>query len=408
MANSTLVPTSCEDYLAENVTYEDVPETWQDVGVHVIQTYLFPVVLILSWINNSVAIVVLLSKTYRKTSTGFLMIILAIADIGVVSTGMFRLWIQKVADYDLRLASRIACKMHVFFTYVTVNMSAWSLTVISLERTISVCNPLRCREIASPRRIRIACAVILLIICGVYSTLLWTYDLYWSPETCTMVCRPIMRYMHFWKAGNFQFIDLIMSSLGPFAVILPCNLVITIQIARSRARRSAMSTCSASSKGVSSTTLMLAVTCVLFLILTAPMAVILLVLSYGVIKNYANIQFIYTFCYLLFNLNSSINFLLYCASGTKFRRTLAAVCCGRKPPTRGLIQSRPTVRGSATTSVRNGVTAMELRRRGTSNQSSAKSSGRDAVADGEKVPRVVGTDIKRAETTADVSDVKLE
>jgi hypothetical protein len=34
--------------------------------------------------------------------------------------------------------------------------------------------------------------------------------------------------------------------------------------------------------------------------------------------------------YILFNLNSATNFLLYCASGTKFRRTLKAMFCSKR------------------------------------------------------------------------------
>ena len=291
------------------------------------QLYIFPVVLVFGWINNTIAVVVLLSKTYRKTSTGFLMIALAVADFGVVSTGLLRQWIIALTRYDIRMASTSSCRVHNFLTYLTVSVSSWSLAIIAIERTICVCNPLRCKEIASRRRIYIAWVVCFLLIFGVQSNFLWTYDIYYT-SYCMMDCTATAEYDSFHNGGVYEWLDLVISSLGPFGVILPCNVIIITKILKSRARRQAMSSVK-NSKGISSTTIMLTVTSVLFFILTAPMAFFLLVMSYlgSTLTDFADIDFMYTIFYILFNLNSSINFLLYCASGTKFRRTLRAMCC---------------------------------------------------------------------------------
>jgi hypothetical protein len=63
--------------------------------------------------------------------------------VGVLSTGMLHKWIIAVWDVDIRELSSVACSVHLFFTYVTVAISAWSLALISIERTISVCIPFR-------------------------------------------------------------------------------------------------------------------------------------------------------------------------------------------------------------------------------------------------------------------------
>jgi hypothetical protein len=58
------------------------------------------------------------------------------------------------------------------------------------------------------------------------------------------------------------------------------------------------------------------------------MAFLLLILSYlgKTVEDFAHVDFIYTLFYLLVNLNSSINFIVYCASGTKFRNRLILMC----------------------------------------------------------------------------------
>ena len=77
--------TAFSDNETETTTTPAIEEwwlLWQYVHGWKIELYAFPVVLVLGWICNGMAIAVLQTQAYRGTSTGFLMTGLAFADLG--------------------------------------------------------------------------------------------------------------------------------------------------------------------------------------------------------------------------------------------------------------------------------------------------------------------------------------
>ncbi len=54
-----------------------------------------------------------------------------------------RYWLIALFDWDIRLESNAACKIHVFLTYYTTQLSSWILVLITLDCFISVSFPLK-------------------------------------------------------------------------------------------------------------------------------------------------------------------------------------------------------------------------------------------------------------------------
>ena len=308
----------------------DMTTTWQYRAVDIIECYFLLINFIFGWINNILAIIVFQTKAYRGKSTGFMLTVLACADIGVVSTSSTRSWIYGLTGINIRLYSAIGCKFQVFFTYFFIHMSSWSLTMVTLERVVCVCNPLRVREVFSLKKTTIAWTIVTLFLYmfGIDSSLFWTMDLYvYEPDG--LICDLHLAYPFelFWKAWTI--VDSILASFAPFLVILPCNVIIIVFMVR-RSNKWRGNTNSPESK-ISSTTVMLTVNSLAFILLNAPIAILLAWTAHGDITiNNPNIYFLNALFQLLFSLNSCLNFVLYSVSSSKFRRALKSLCA-REP-----------------------------------------------------------------------------
>jgi hypothetical protein len=299
---------------------------WQEKGILVMERYVFLIIFLFGWINNSLSILVVQTKSYRGTSTGFLITVLACADIGVVSTSAAQIWIQSLANYDVRLYSSMGCKWHVFFTYFFVHLSAWILTIITIERVVCVYNPMRVKEIFSLRRTIMACIIVTILLFGINLQFIWTLDTYYAEEYGMVVCDAPQPLLDKGIWSIISPIDLIVASAVPFAIILPGNVIIIVSIIRRATWR--RNTSSTDSK-VSSTTIMLTVNSIAFILLTAPAVIELTWLGYGTLdlETDHTANFLFYFFHVLFNLNSCLNFVLYSASSSKFRRALMLLVC---------------------------------------------------------------------------------
>ena len=327
MANNSSLASCAENVTNGNVTCDEAKdeESWQARGVLIMEQYMFVILFIIGWINNCLSILVLQTKAYRGTSTGFLMTVLACADIGVVSTSAAQIWIRSLVGYDIRLYTSMACKWHVLFTYLFVHLSAWSLTLITIERVVCVFKPLRVREIFSLRKTIMAWVVIVCLLFGMNLHFLWTMEAHYVESYDMLVCDAPQELVDKGLWTIWSPIDLVLASAAPFAIILPCNVLIVVAITRRAIwRRNSSST----GEQISSTTVMLTINSVAFVLLTAPAAIELAWLAYGTLDpSDPTVNFLLFFFHLLFNLNSCLNFVLYSASSSKFRRALRNLWC---------------------------------------------------------------------------------
>ena len=302
----------------------DMTTTWQYRAVDIIECYFLLIIVIFGWINNILAMIVFQTKAYRGKSTGFMLTVLACADIGVVSTSATRSWIYGLTGINIRLYSAIGCKLQVFFTYFFIHMSSWSLTMVTLERVVCVCKPLRVREIFSLRKTIVALTIVSLFLLGVDSNLFWTMDLYvYEPYGLICDLHLVYPFELFWEAWTI--VDSILASFAPFLVILPCNVIIIALMVR-RSDKWRGNTNSPESK-ISSTTVMLTVNSLAFILLTAPGAILFTWTAHGdiTIEN-PSVYFFDALFQLLFSLNSCLNFVLYSFFSSKFRRALKFLC----------------------------------------------------------------------------------
>lgn len=121
--------------------------------------------------------------------------------------------------------------------------------------------------------------------------------------------------------------DNVLFVLLPFGFIITSNLAVIYRLWRSNSIARAQDFVgSARARPITSSTLMLLAVSAAFLLTTTPLAVHLLGVEYWLqsadAQKIARIRLSHCVCSLVYYAGSSVNFLLYCFSGSRFRRAL--------------------------------------------------------------------------------------
>ena len=270
--------------------------------------------------------------------------------------------ITALIGYDVRIESAWFCKANNALGYTISDFSVWLLVLVTCERFIVVCFPLRASAICQRSISRVLVLIFFIVFLSVNCHLFWTADVVsdksnrrcgGTPEFESLVDRA------------WPWVDAALYSLLPFIIIAIFNSIIICKVMAATRRRKELcyqrhndgsvaygvksqyrKTPSTSSAPLTSTattsssdgdntrlTVMLLVVTFTFLATTLPMIVVSIAGAFfwklqG--QSLATFSLVRTICMLLMYVNHSINFFLYCATGQKFRRQLALLFCGRR------------------------------------------------------------------------------
>src|SRR6218665_2364945 len=315
--------------------------------------WITPLLLIIGTFGNVLSFFTLRSCTFRKCSIAFTLSALAVVDTSVLYTTLLRQWILYLTGgYDVRvLLWSFGCKLHFFLTYYLCQLSSWTLVVVTAERAVCVSMPFMAKTACTKSRIVGSWLLVAGVLAIINSHFLWTggYPQMESllPNNRTIVissCFVGVRYLSFFYQ-MWYWLDLSLLSIIPFIFIIVGNIVITCCVFRAMKFRreqaipinpytpplTQSSTISAppsqaeSFKPLTSSTTMLIGISVLFLVTTTPSAIYFLKSDDWIgtdpdPETIARIRLVFTITNLLYYANNSLNFLLYCLTGSRFRR----------------------------------------------------------------------------------------
>jgi hypothetical protein len=193
-----------------------------------------------------------------------------------------------------------------------------------VERWISVTHPLKARVICTRKYVSIAISIVFIFLFALNSHILYYFRASRKESDCDYTSDEA--YHTFW-INTWYWIDLFAYSCLPFVVISYCNCSIYYQVIKGQIKRENLQNrgggLGRQSAKLTSMTKMLTTVSVMFILLTLPVSVNYIVYGRLVIssnKIFAQYVLSYTVTNLLSYANNSINFLLYCVSGTQFRR----------------------------------------------------------------------------------------
>jgi hypothetical protein len=306
------------------LTFQDRYEYYSATVNLIFFAYLIPLSIAIGTALNIMTLAVLVRRKFGKSSTRILLIVLAVADLSVLYFGY---GVEALRDgFGLTLAnfSNSSCKFvyfaHHFFPY----FSHWNVMLLTIERWISVSYPLKARFICTARLTSIALFAILVLNFGVTATLLIAYrtEFKLGVSSCLLDNVTFYNLAFIYRA----IIKLIVSVVVPFLGIITCNISILYHAQQSRIKRKQLAeTSSGGDCSFNAMTKMLVTVSLTFILFLLPDTVNHILKDYIIDKNVQVVSYMYLSltkpaCKCLVCVNHSINFILYCVSGSQFRR----------------------------------------------------------------------------------------
>ncbi len=315
--------------------------------------------------GNILTLVVLLrTPRFRAKSFGLLLILLSLCDMGVLSTGLLRHCIRGLTWNQLAIRNLChwCCKKHVYFTYVFLELSPWTLCLVTLERTIAIIFPLKMSQLCTRRRMFAAWLSILIILVSLNAVVIHktgtseviemtapsgdteTKDIAGMNKTQNEAEAPApMTYCRIVPFDDYFMRYVMPNMLGLIAYIIPgvvmiiMNAIIINGIRRAhyelpsaRPSRKDVGRKRAVRKRDSSKTNMLLGISLLFLCTNLPLSVYYVGVHYW--RDGHNLKvMLYSLLLHISHINNAFNFAMYCLRGRKFRLALRdLVSCNRK------------------------------------------------------------------------------
>ena len=252
---------------------------------------------------------------------------------GVLWAGGFTAWIRNLTKWQIDPFVWTDCKVTLALFFFCCHFSSFLLTIMSVEKCVALYFPLQTKRICTVRTAKKISAAVAIILFAFNAQLFFIRDTETDSngrQTCTWV-----RIPQGYEVIYLQ-IDAILYSFIPLSVMFTANCLIILKfmMAKYKNRRGGTESVNqALSKSAVKGTVMLLTVSFAFVILTGPVAMAKTIVGDDTPK------LVYGITVLLRYLNHSINGVLYCISGSRFRQELRDLlnCCTTK---RTVISSR--------------------------------------------------------------------
>lgn len=304
-----------------------------------------PVLLVIGTFGNLFSFCILFQKRGKYSTYNYLSA-LALLDLLVLYIGLLRLWFGQFM-IDILNTNNILCKVGVFLGYVCSDTSVWLIVTVTIERCIAVMFPLRAPTLCNVRNARVAILSIISVFVAVNCHFLWSVELHYYKYNSVLItkCHATTAFTYL-VDEIWPWVDAAIYSFVPFLIITLLNSFIIKHIVSARhvrnmlRQQSSLSHRNASlhpnqkqneaSKRITITLLAVSFT---FLITTLPMNLVLIYTSsvdtidQDDDATFAKRQLIGSVAEMLMYVNHSVNFILYCMTGKKFRDQFKALAC---------------------------------------------------------------------------------
>nr|KAG5696505.1 hypothetical protein BaRGS_021041 [Batillaria attramentaria] len=121
-------------------------------GTEILQKYCPPVLLVLGGFGNVATIFVLRRINWGQSTQHVFLTALAVVDLLLLYTGLLDEWLWEAFGADVRGVHVAFCKIHEWLLYALGDASAWLLTAVTAQRTMSVVWPHRITSLCTMKR----------------------------------------------------------------------------------------------------------------------------------------------------------------------------------------------------------------------------------------------------------------
>ena len=319
---------------------DETPEGLRNYRI-VVNVFVVGILCLVGFVGNALSIAVLRKDRDKKNTTNWLLQTLAVADTLYLCASVFIQTLNTIrADTnwwpDLQRAFPYLEPYIWPFASIAQTITVWLVMLVTVDRYIAICLPLR-TNIRTLQRTKLAVAIVILAAILYNVPRFMEREIVTKFDKCTNTTSIKTEQTPFRKNRVYFLVYktimyFIFRAIGPLLALIILNLRLVKALREVRKKHRDMNK---STKHRENITLMLVVVVTVFILCELPDLVVRVVFSllvflfkpdsYDVNKlRYFNVT-----SNALLTLNSGINFLIYCLIGNKFRNILWQMCCKR-------------------------------------------------------------------------------
>ena len=287
-------------------------------------------IIIMGTLGNILCGIVCRRKKLKEHAFSICLIVLAVADTGILHIGLWQHWLHITFGYEFIRRSSTMCKLSAFLLWCFGDLSSWVLCLITIQRFISVWLPNKAKSLSSHTVSANCCATVaVLSIVKNFHFLTVEYktvpDYQGNYSALSGCCEPENPHHIDFLLNEWGIFDLTMAAILPFTILATCNSMIIAKLWKAAAsKKSTVET--SRQKEITHINVMLMINSMAFLILVMPWYMVVVIQTYtkgG--SSMTGIDVAYSLTFLLWYINPAINFYMYCLGGPLFRRELKAL-----------------------------------------------------------------------------------
>ncbi|XDC78358.1 hypothetical protein R6Z07F_009531 [Ovis aries] len=286
----------------------------------VVITAVYSVVFVVGLVGNSLVMFVIIRYTKMKTATNIYIFNLALADALVTTTMPFQSTVYLMNSWPF---GDVLCKVVISIDYYNMFTSIFTLTMMSVDRYIAVCHPVKALDFRTPLKAKIIniCIWILSSSVGISAIVLGGTKVREDMEVIECSLQ--------FPDDDYSWWDLFMKvCVFVFAFVIPVLIIIvcyTLMILRLKSVR-LLSGSREKDRNLRRITRLVLVVVAVFIVCWTPIHIFILVEALGSTAHSTAALSSYYFCIALGYTNSSLNPILYAFLDENFKRCFRDFC----------------------------------------------------------------------------------
>ena len=318
-----------DEYL-KNAANSTTRTTAYDIAEN-IQLVFYPMIVIIGIITNLLSIAVFRRPSLRKSTTPFLLTLLAIADIWALLMGSFMSWLQLVTGLYLSASSDLSCQVYNYIGTSISSIPGWIIVIIIVEGIMGQACPFKANSLCTRKNAMYLVMLIFICSCFLNIPLILggkaQHDIVFDANNEHFIVDA--------SCGNTisasWWIDTFYRCVIPSTFMLVGNIILIILLIKAQNKRQSINV-SSSNSHLHLLTILLLSASFAYLLLILPFMIYHLSYKY-IKKRYSSFEewrsddrlFYICVCCAMY-VNNAINFPLYCLSAKTFREEFKSMC----------------------------------------------------------------------------------
>jgi neuropeptide Y receptor type 1 len=305
-----------------------------------VDVYFVGILCVMGFIGNALSIAVLYRDHDKKNTTNWLLQTLAVVDTLYLFTCFFIQTLSTIQDYTEWIPTMREVFSHMMpyiwaVASIAQTITVWTVMLVTIDRYIAVCMPLQ-THLRSLQRAKLAVVVVCLL------AILYNIPRFFERKVVVQeqgcIAKTIQLVKTDFRRNKVYFLVyktimyFMFRTIGPLLTLIILNVKLILALKEMRRKHKDLTKGGRHRENI---TLMLVIVVSVFVICEIPDLILRILITMhefqAVDMDINKLRYVNVITNMLLTVNSSINFLIYCLVGKKFRKILLDMhTCGHR------------------------------------------------------------------------------